>query len=269
MRRILALLSLLGLLAGCGLLPDQIDETKGWSASKLFTEAKEKMADADYARAIELFEKLEARYPYGAYAQQAQLEVAYAYYLDNEPASAIAACDRFIKLHPNHPHVDYVYYLKGLANFVENQDFLSQLSEQDMSERDPKAAKDAFAAFKELSTRFPESKYTPDAVARMAYLVNSLASHEVKVANYYFKRGAYVAAVNRSKHVLENYKTSPFQEGALAIMVKSYERMGMNDLRDDARRVLDKNFPNSPWLTGDGPKKNKSWWQFWSIDSLN
>jgi len=265
MRRILAPMLLLAALAGCGLLPEQIDETKDWSAQRLYTAAKSELAEGNYERAIKLFERLEARYPYGPYAQQAQLEVAYAYYKDNEPASAIAAADRFIKLYPNHPHVDYAYYLKGLANFVEERGLLAGLGSQDMSERDPKAVRESFDAFKELVTRFPDSKYTPDALARMRYLVNALASHEVHVARYYFKRGAYVAAANRGKYVVEHYPQAPALEEALYLMAMSYDRLDLPDLRDDALRVLKHNFPNSPYLTGQDPRKDKErpWWQFW------
>ncbi|NTV96797.1 MAG: outer membrane protein assembly factor BamD, partial [Thiobacillus sp.] len=145
MKRILAVLLATTLLGACSLLPEQIDETKSWSAAKLYTTAKEKLDEGDYTQSIQFFEKLEARYPYGPYAQQAQLEVAYAYYKDNEPISAIAACDRFIKLHPNHPNVDYAYYLKGLANFIEDTSLLAAIGDQDMSERDPQAAREAFA----------------------------------------------------------------------------------------------------------------------------
>ena len=152
-------------IGGCGLLPEASDETAGWSANRLYAEAKEAMADGGYDKAIKYFEKLEARYPYGRYAQQAQLEVAYAYYRQAEPASAIAACDRFIRLHPNHPNVDYAYYLKGLANFNEDLGFLGYVSLQDLTERDPKAARDSFDAFKVLVAKYPESKYTPDATA--------------------------------------------------------------------------------------------------------
>ena len=263
MRRILAFLLIAGLNAGCGLLPDQIDETKDWSANKLYTTAKQELDSANFERAVQLYEKLEARYPYGAYAQQAQLEIAYAYYKDNEPVSAVAACDRFIKLHPNHASVDYAYYLKGLANFIEDQSLLASLGNQDMSERDPKSAHEAFDTFRELVTRFPASKYEPDATARMHYLVNALASHEVHVASYYYRRGAYVAAANRGKYVLEHYQQSPALEPAVGIMARSYEHMGMNDLHDDAIKVLRKNFPNSPWLTTDNPLQEKSWWKFW------
>ena len=146
------------LLAGCSGLPDQADETSGWSAQKLYSEAKESMSDGAWDRAIKMFEKLEARYPYGRYAQQSQLEVAYAYYKSGEPASAVAACDRFIKLHPNHPNVDYAYYLKGLTHFNEDLGLLGSLANQDLSERDPKATRESFDTFKELSLRFPDSK---------------------------------------------------------------------------------------------------------------
>ncbi|MEW5769910.1 MAG: outer membrane protein assembly factor BamD [Pseudomonadota bacterium] len=267
MLRILALLVLLGLLTGCSLLPEQIDETKDWSASKLYYTAKDNLAEGEYQKAVALYEKLEARYPYGAYAQQAQLEIAYAYYRDSEPVSAVAACDRFIKLHPQHPNVDYAYYLKGLANFAEDQGLLAQLSDQDMSERDPKSARDAFESFKELANRFPDSKYTPDALARMKYLVNALAAHEVHVGRYYYKRGAYVAAANRAKYVLEHYQQSPSLEEALVIMARSYEQLGLNDLRDDAIRVIRKNFPDSPYLGGKNLKKERPWWRFWEIES--
>lgn len=253
----------LSLLAGCGLLPEQIDETRNWSASRLYANAKEALNDGNFERAIKLFETLEARYPFGAYAQQAQLEVAYAYYKGNEPVSAIAATERFIKLHPNHPHVDYAYYLRGLANFVEDRSLFARFGDQDMSDRDPKAAREAFDAFQQLANRFPDSRYTPDAVARMKYLVNALAAHEVHVARYYFKRGAYVAAANRGKYVLEHYQQSPALEEALALMTASYDRLGLSDLRDDAERVLRLNFPESPYLGGQTPKADRSWWQFW------
>jgi len=265
MRRILAPMLFAAALAGCGLLPEQIDETKDWSASRLYAAAKSDLSEGNYERAIKMFERLEARYPYGPYAQQAQLEVAYAYYKDNEPVSAIAAADRFIKLHPNHPHVDYAYYLKGLANFVEERGLLAGLGSQDMSERDPKAARESFDAFKELVTRFPDSKYTPDALARMRYLVNALARHEVHVARYYYKRGAYVAAANRGKYVVEHYPQAPALEEALYMMALSYDRLDLADLRDDALRVLRLNFPASPYLAGQDPKtgKERAWWKFW------
>ena len=261
-RAALAILFLNLALSGCGLLPEVIDETAGWSAQRLYSEAKDNLNEGDYERAIKLYEALEARYPYGRYAQQAQLEIAYAYYKDQEPISAIAACDRFIKLHPNHPYVDYAYYLKGLVNFNEDQGLFSQFSSQDMTERDPKAARDSFAAFKELVTRFPDSKYAEDARARMAYLVNAIAANEVHVAKYYLKREAYVAAANRAKSVITSYPETPAVEEALAIMVVAYDKLGINDLRDDALRVLQLNYPNSKYAKGLD-LAGRAWWKFW------
>jgi outer membrane protein assembly factor BamD len=264
MRSLASLLALLlALLAsGCGLLPDQVDETAGWSANKLYSEAKGAMSDGAYDKAVKYFEKLEARFPYGRYAQQAQLEVAYAYYKQDEMASAVSACDRFIRLHPNHPNVDYAYYLKGLANFNGDLGLMGYVSLQDQTERDPKAAADSFDALKELVTKFPESKYTPDATARMKYLVNALASHEVHVAEYYMRRGAYVAAINRAQFSLKTYIDAPANEEALFIMVKGYDALGMNDLRDDAERVMRKNFPNSEYYKR-GLNRTEPWWKLW------
>lgn len=264
MRSVAALvLSLLLLsLPGCGLLPEDSDETLGWSANKLYSEAKDAMNDGLYDKAVKYYEKLEARYPYGRYAQQAQLEVAYAYYKQYEPASSISACERFIRLHPNHPNVDYAYYLKGLVNFNEDASVFSAIGAQDLSERDPKSAREAFDTFKELVTRFPESKYANDARQRMDFLVNALAAHEVHVAAYYMRRGAYVAAANRAQTAIKTYPGTPANERALAVLVQAYEALGIKDLRDDAERVLKKNFPNSKYLTGDLETK-AAWWKLW------
>lgn len=250
------------MLAACSLLPEAKDETKGWSAQRLYSAAKDEMKDQNYSKAIQYFETLEARYPYGRFAQQAQLEVAYAYYKDNEPLSAVTAADRFIKLHPDHPYVAYAYYLKGLANFNEDLGFLSALGKQDMSERDPKSARESFEAFKELATRFPDSKYTPDAIARMKYLVNALAAHEVHVARYYIKRHAYVAAASRARYALEHYPEAPITEEALVIMAQAYDALALNDLRDDALRVLKQTYPNTRYLS-NSVSDAKPWWKLW------
>ncbi|KON80161.1 outer membrane protein assembly factor BamD [Azoarcus sp. PA01] len=250
------------LLGGCGSMPEQIDMTAGWNAQRLYSEAKTFMNEGAYEQAIKLFEKLEARYPYGRYAQQAQIEVAYAQYKSGEPALAIAAADRFIKLHPNHPNADYAYYLKGLATFNEDLGLLAGLSNQDLSERDPKGAQESFDTFGQLVKRFPESRYAEDASQRMQYLVNSLAAHEVHVARYYYRRGAYVAAVNRARTAIETYPQAPAAEEALFVLVKSYDTLGMTELRDDADRVMRKNFPNSVYFAG-GPKDTRPWWQLW------
>jgi len=244
------------------LLPKETDATQGWSAQKLYGEAKDAMASKTWDKAIKYLEKLEARYPYGRFAQQAQLEVAYAYWKNSERASAIAAADRFIKLYPNHPNVDYAYYLRGLVNFNENQGLLSALDSPDMTERDSKGTREAFEAFKEVVTRFPDSKYAEDSLARMRYLVNSLAQYEVHVARYYMKRGAYIAAANRAQFAVQHYPQAPALEEAVFIMVKAYDSLGMTDLRDAADRVMRKNFPESRYLTGKGGP-SAPWWKLW------
>src|SRR5712691_6572255 len=262
----LAIVSAL-LLAGCGLLSSaQDDESVGWSAQKLYGEAKDAMASKEWTKAIKYLEKLEARFPYGRYAQQAQLEVAYAHWKDSERASALAAADRFIKLYPNHPNVDYAYYLKGLINFNELSGMLTWLTSPDMTDRDPKASREAFDAFKEVVTRFPESKYAEDSQARMGYLVNALASHEVHVARYYMKRGAYVAAANRVQFAIRSYPQAPSIEEAVYILVRAYDSLGMTDLRDSADRVMRTNFPDSRYLKPDGRRKNAPWWRIWDPD---
>ena len=251
--------------AACSSLSKE-DETAGWSAQRLYGEAKDAMSSREWQKAIKYLEKLEARYPYGRYAQQAQLEVAYANWKDGERASAIAAADRFIKLYPNHPNVDYAWYLKGLVNFYELQGVLSWLTTPDMSDRDPKAARDAYFAFKEVVTRFPESRYAEDSKSRMRFLVNALASNEVHVARYYMKRGAFLAAANRAQYAIEHYPQAPAVEEAMAILVKAYDQLGMKDLRDSANRVLMKNFPNTEYMKPGGPRKKVPWWRLWDPD---
>jgi len=248
-------------IAGCG-TTDTYDETTGWSAGKLYSEAKDGQSEGSWEKAAKFLEKLEARFPYGRYAQQAQLELGYVYWKGNEPGSALAACDRFIKLHPSHPAVDYVYYLKGLINFNEDLGLTAYISSQDPTERDPKAARESLEAFKELVARFPNSKYTPDATLRMNYLVNAMASLEVHVARYYAKRGAYIAAANRAQQAIKTYPEAPAIEEAMYILVTAYDKMGMPELRDDAERVMKKNFPNSRFYK-DGLDRKTAWWKLW------
>jgi outer membrane protein assembly factor BamD len=257
---------LLGVLlaGGCSIFsgsPD--DETIGWSAQRLYGEAKDAMAGKDWPKAVKYLEKLEARYPYGRFAQQAQLEVAYCHWKDDERATALAAVDRFLKLYPNHSSADYAWYLKGLINFGLTQNILTQFTTPDLTDRDPKASREAFDAFKEVVTRYPESKYAEDAEARMHYLVNALASHEVHVARYYMKRTAYVAAANRAQYAIKHYPQAPAVEEAVFILVRAYDALGMTELRDAADRVMQKNFPNSVYLKGGVRKDNVPWWRLW------
>jgi outer membrane protein assembly factor BamD len=250
-------------LSACSLLPKSNDDTKNWSAEKLYAEARDEMNSGSYEAAIKLFERLESNYPFGTYAAQAQMEIAYAHYKAQDQAEALAAVERFIKLHPNHPQVDYMYYLRGLINFNDQLGFLSFIYSQDPTERDPKATREAFAAFKALVDKFPNSKYAPDSIARMNYLVNAMAQYEVHVANYYFRRGAYLASLNRAQAAVQEYTDAPAREEALFLMMRAYDKLGMPVLRDDTQRVLALNYPNSRFLnpnaSGDAP-----WWRFWS-----
>ena len=247
-------------LAGCNLLPEVKDETANWTAERIYKDAHESLQAANYTRAIKLFETLEGRFPYGRLAQQAILEGAYANYRQGEATTAIAACDRFIRTYPNHPNVDYAYYLKGLVNFREDQGLLGYVVETDLSERDPKMTKEAYAAFRELVTRFPGSKYAEDSAERMRYLTNALAAYEVHVARYYYNRGAYVAAVNRAQATLINYPKTPANEDALVLLMDSYDKLGMIELRDDTRRVLKQSFSSGRYFVASA---DKPWWKFW------
>ena len=244
--RILISALLVSLMAGCSSLNNEKpDDSLGWSAEKLFSEAKAEQGSRNYETSNKLLEKLEARYPYGRFASQAQLEMAYNYYKDQEPALALAAIDRFIKQNPSHPSVDYAYYLKGLVTFNESQGFLSNIAKQDMSERDPKAAKESFNSFRDLVQRFPESKYTKDATIRMGYLIGALATYELHVGRYYFQCGANLAAANHARWVIDNYANTKQVEAALGLMIQAYDKLGLTDLSADTKRVLLKNYPES------------------------
>jgi outer membrane protein assembly factor BamD len=249
-------------MVGCSSTPEDI--TRGWSPERIYQEARDEVSVGAWDKAIGLFEKLEGRAAGTVLAQQAQIEKAWAQYKTGDKVQAVATLDRFMRLHPTSPAMDYALYLKGLVNFNDNLGLFSSLVNQDLSERDQKAAKESFEAFLELSKRFPESKYTPDARLRMNYIVNSLASYEVHVARYYASRGAHVAAVNRAQQALTDYQNVPAAEEALAILVYSYNAMGLTTLRDDAQRVLEKNYPHSPFLKNPLAKRHsKPWWQLW------
>lgn len=239
------------------------DETANWSPEKLMSEALDERERGSVEKAIQLFDKLEGRAAGTPLAQQAQLEKAFTHYKQGEQAQAIVTLDRFIKLHPASPALDYALYLKGLVNFNDSLGFLGKMVEQDLSERDQKAAKVSFEAFKQLVDRFPESRYAPDGRARMTYIVNSLAQSEVHVARYYMGRGAYVAAISRAQAAITDYKAAPAAEEALSILVQSYTALGMNDLAKDAKRVLETNFPTSPYMTGQAITKEAPWWKIW------
>ena len=249
------------LLSGCSSTPT--DQTADWSPNKIYAEAKDELSSGGYDKAIVLFEKLEGRAAGTPLAQQAQLDKAYAQYKSGESAQALATLDRFMKLHPASPALDYALYLKGIINFNDDLGMFSAVTRQDLAERDQKASKESFESFKELVTRFPTSRYAPDASQRMTYIVNSLAQYEVHVARYYFGRGAYVAAINRAQVAVTDYQGVPAVEEALFIIVKSYDALGLTQLRDDAKRVLEKNYPQTEYLTRGFKANTDPWWKVW------
>ena len=260
----LAALLLAGALGGCAFFEDKLDPRKDWNAEQFYKAAKEDLDAGAWESAIKTYEQLEAKYPFGRYAQQAQIEVAYAYYKQGETAQAVSALDKFMKLHPNHPNLDYALYLKALAYFKEDAGLIARYLRQDLADRDPKAARESFEGFKDLVRRFPDSRYANDARERMLYLVHALARHEVHVARYYLLRGAFLAAANRAQDALIRYPNAPMQREALEVMVEAYDRMGMHDLRDDAKKVLAKNFPDDRLAREGQNRAARPWWRFWN-----
>ncbi|WP_457666392.1 outer membrane protein assembly factor BamD [Thiolapillus sp.] len=256
------------LLSGCSLLPEQVDKTAGWSAQKLYSEATDAMHGGNYERAIEYYQKLESRYPFGKYALQSQLNIAYAYYQSEEPDSALAAVDRFVKLHPDHPAVAYALYLKALVNFTRNMGFFSRFLPTDNSQRDPGSTQESYKDFAELVRRFPDTEYAQDAKLRMLYLRNQLARHEIHVARYYLDRGAWLAAANRAQYVVEHYQYTPSVKDGLTIMIIAYEKMGMVELYRDALRVLAINEKNGafPKLEEGDKTLTEKIWEYLELD---
>jgi outer membrane protein assembly factor BamD len=252
---------MMGLLWGCS--SNTYDETLDWSADKIYAEAMENLNNKIYDKAIGLFEKLEGRAAGTSLAQQAQLEKAYAQYKSGDPALAVATLNRFIKINPVSPALDYAIYLKGVANFNDDLGFLSSITQQDLSERDQKAAKESFDAFKDLLNRFPDSKYAEDARLRMRYTVNVLAQSEVNVAHYYFKKGAYIAAINRAQAAIDEYRGVPAIHEALIILRDSYGQLGLTQLKDDTQRVLAQSFPDQWDRELENFKKPRAWWRLW------
>lgn len=264
---LLGLCSLL-LLSGCS-TPNRA-ETPNATAERLFKEAKDDASAGSFERAIRLLERVEGLAAGSVLAQQAQLEIAYLQWRSGEREAALTAVDRFIRLNPSSPAFDYALYLRGLINFNDNLGLLGTLAGQDLSERDQRASRDAFQSFKRLVDQFPDSTYSPDARLRMDYIANTLAKYEVHVARYYLRRGAYVAAANRAQQMVAEFPQSPATEEALAIMVESYSRLELTQLREGAERVLRLNFPDSSYLADNAGRRATSatqpWWQrlkFW------
>ncbi len=249
------------MLVACGSTPQ--DEFANIASDKLYADAKDDAAEGNYELAIKKLEKVEARASGTLLSQQAQIDLAYAYFRTGEKAQALAKLERFIRLHPTSPALDYAFYLQGLVNFNENLGLFGKLSRQDLAERDQQASRDAYESFKQVVERFPQSRYAEDARLRMNHVVNSLAAGEVHVARYYLRRGAYLAAANRAQQALQDFRGVPAAEEALFLMAASYDKLGMNDLRDDARRVLKTNFPRSAWLERSYEDKPHGLLRFW------
>ena len=247
--------------SGCSSTP--VDKTVGLTPAKIYAEAKDEMSNGQWERSIPLLEKLEARAAGTPLAQQAQLDKAYAQYKASETEQALATIERFKKLHPVSPAMDYALYLQGLVTFNDDMGLFSGITKQDLSERDQKASKESFEAFKELVNRYPDSKYAADARQRMNYIVSSLAQYEVHVARYYLKRGAYLAAINRAQAAVADFRSVAAVEEALFIIYKSYDALGMTTLRDDSKRVLEKNFPQSDFLVSGARINKDPWWKIW------
>lgn len=250
---------MLFVLAGCGTYKGDYDKTAGWTADRLYQDARLEVTAGNWSAARERLEAVEARFPFGGYAQQALIDQAYVNWKDGEPEQALAAIDRFEQQYPNHPGTDYMLYLKGLITFTPPSAAFSRITQQDPGERDPKGLRESYESFNELINRYPDSRYTADAKLRVAWLVNTIASNEVYVAQYYYERGAYVAAINRAKTVLAEFHGVPEAEKALYIMMLSYDKLNLDDLRDDTRRVLDQNYPNSVYLER-GFKESVNYW---------
>ncbi|MEO7158966.1 MAG: outer membrane protein assembly factor BamD [Polaromonas sp.] len=257
-----AVCALVVVVSGCSSTPAP-DKTATWSPNKIYAEAKDEASSGAYDKAIPLYEKLEGRAAGTPLAQQAQIDKAYAQYKGGEQAQALATLNRFMKLHPASPAMDYALYLKGLVNFNDNLGLFGSISRQDLSQRDQNAAKESFESFKELVTRFPDSRYAPDSSLRMNYIVNSLAQSEVHVARYYYSRGAYVAAINRAQSAIADYRDVPALEEATFILYKSYDALGMTELRDDTLRIMKKSYPQSQYMSKGLKAADNPWYKFW------
>lgn len=247
----LLLLALALGLAGCN-KEERLDTR---TAEELYADAKGRLDSGNWAGAVRDYRALQTRFPFGRYAEQAQLEMAYAFYRAGLPEQALSTADRFIRMYPTHPNIDYAYYIRGLTNYDERVGFLEKMMPSRVRDRDQSAALEAFGDFDELCRRFPDSRYCPDARQRMVFLRNNLSYYEIDVANYYMRRGAYVAAMNRARYLLETYPGTPEAGNALTVLHRAYTELDMLDLAEDTLVVLEHNYPEHPYLTGDDGKE--------------
>jgi outer membrane protein assembly factor BamD len=241
--RLLLIACLGSLLFACASNDEQ--QTEIQSITDAYEQAKQSIARSNYRRGIQIFEAIQARYPFSDLSRQIQLELMYAYYKGGQKEQAIDAAETFMRENPIHPRVDYALYIQGLAYFEDDPGILERLFRKDTANRPPKELERAYASFRRLVERFPASEYAPDAEQRMLYIKNRLADYENYVADYYLRRGAYVAALNRAKTALEQYNGARANARSLEIMAAAYDRLGMKDLAADTQRVLAENYPNS------------------------
>lgn len=252
---------MLALLAACGSTVKE--ETETLPVEQLYGEAKQSMDNGNYERAVRYYKRLTSRFPFGDYAEQAQLDLAYSQYKRADYDDAISTVNRFIKIYPAHPKIDYGFYLRGLINFDRNRSYIDRLIPQQAGNRDQTAARTAFNDFGEMLRRYPNSAYAADARQRMVFLRNDLASTELTVARYYYRRAAYVGAADRAKYIVENYQQAAQVPDALVVMIQSYEALGQAELAADTKRVLQLSAPNHPYFRGVGGEKRSIWSRLW------
>ncbi|MBT8422548.1 MAG: outer membrane protein assembly factor BamD [Gammaproteobacteria bacterium] len=251
-------------LSGCLFKKDNEEENES-GAQIIYNRAKKALDNGDFTNSIRYYETLEARFPFSNQARQGQLDLIYAHYRNNSPESVIDAAQQFERENPTHPRVDYTLYMRGMALFRGEQNYFHKLLRVDLSKRPPKDARDAYSAFAELLRRFPDSIYAPDARQRMIFLRNRIAAHENHVARFYLERGAYAAALSRANYTLQTYDGAPTTPETLQIMIASYRSLGMEDLANDAEKVLRESYPQAELTeTADYDDAGKQpWYKFW------
>ena len=258
--RFAILLALVALLSACGRWGKREDPLETLPLEQLYMQAKGSLEKGNVSRAQRVYQRLIARFPYGPYSEQAQIELAYAYFKGNKPEDATSVVNRFIRTYPAHPKVDYVYYLRGLINFDRHEGMVIRMARLDPTQREQVSLQQSFNDFNDLIQRFPDSRYAAAARAKMVHLRNKMARHDLNVAVFYLERRAWVAAANRSRHLIEQYPQNIYSADALAVLSESYARLQQDTLARDARRVLETNFPDHPYLRGDWPSE-RSWWR--------
>jgi len=239
-----------GFLTACGTGTDPSEAYPGETPQHIYQAGKVALQDKNYSEAIKRFEALDVQYPFGSDTESAQYFLIYAYYMKDEHALSVAAADHFIRLHPMHPHTDYAYYMRGLANYYQNMGFLERFFAVDLATRDLTQIKKSYSDFRDVTQRYPASLYAPSSHQYMIYLRNIMAAHELHVANYYYDRKAYVAAANRASDLITHYQGAPSMEAALVVMANSYHQLGLTKMEQDTLSVLKYNYPANPLVTG-------------------